>query len=440
MLVTAVALAFADSSIVVLALPDLLRAFHTSVTGVSWVISSYNLVVAVAAVCLALGARHLSPALLVRSGIVLFVAASIACGLSNGLTTLVALRSVQGLGAAALLAGSLPLARSLGSTPQRGERLWALSGAIGAALGPALGGALTQAFDWRAIFLAQAPIAALAVWATLGPLPAVAAEAARAGRLRRLGANTALAAVSGALVGALFLVVVLLVDVWNLSPLGAAAVVTAMPAATLAARAALGRTGVATVAAGSITLAGGLAGMALVPSSRLGWVVASLLLCGAGLSLTVPSLTRAALSASSRPAASATWSVAARHAGLLIGLVLLTPVLARDLKTGTDRAERSGTAVVLDAPLRLETKLPLAIDLARQIQHTPHGSLPDFRRQFRSAERGSDERPRLERLRRDLDGTIRAVVTRSFRRAFLLSALVGLLALLPLLLLRREHA
>ncbi len=440
-LVTAVALAFADASIVVLALPELLRTFDTSVTGVSWVISSYNLVVALAATALVVGARRLSPTLLIRAGLATFVAASIACGVSSGLSLLVAFRCVQGLGAAALLAGSLPLARALARTPQSGERLWALAGAIGTAIGPAAGGALTQAFDWRAIFLAQAPIAALALAASVGRLPGPpSSDAPASGRLRRLAANAALAAVSAALVGALFLVVVLLVDVWKLAPLEAAAVVTAMPAATLAAKAAAGRLGAGPVAAGAVALAGGLVGMALLPASHVAWVVASLMLCGAGLGLTVPWLTNASLAGSARPGGSATWSVAARHAGLLIGLVALTPLLARDLKTGTDRAERAGTAVVLDAPLRLETKLPLAIDLARQIGRTPHGSLPDFRPQFRQAESGSDERPRLERLRHRLDGVIRAVVTRGFRRAFLLAALMGLVALLPLLLLRKEPA
>ena len=47
-----VAVAFADSSIVVLALPELYGAFDTSIVGVSWVITSYNLVVAVCAFAL----------------------------------------------------------------------------------------------------------------------------------------------------------------------------------------------------------------------------------------------------------------------------------------------------------------------------------------------------------------------------------------------------
>ena len=47
-----VAVAFADSSIVVLALPELYGAFNTSIVGVSWVITSYNLVVALCAFAL----------------------------------------------------------------------------------------------------------------------------------------------------------------------------------------------------------------------------------------------------------------------------------------------------------------------------------------------------------------------------------------------------
>ena len=73
-----------------------------------------------------------------------------------------AARGVQGVGAALLLAGSLPVL---------GARMWTLAGTFGLALGPALGGVLTQAFTWRAIFVAQAPFAAagllFAVWGRL---------------------------------------------------------------------------------------------------------------------------------------------------------------------------------------------------------------------------------------------------------------------------------
>ena len=80
---------------------------------------------------------------------------------------LVVWRCIQGAGAALLLCASLPLfAREHGgggSTLQS----WAATAAFGAAVGPAVGGILTQLFDWRAIFLAQAPVAALAAVAAI---------------------------------------------------------------------------------------------------------------------------------------------------------------------------------------------------------------------------------------------------------------------------------
>ncbi len=407
----AVALAFADSSIVVLALPELLRRFDTSIEGVAWVITSYNLVVAAVALVLVRVGRRIDPARLARCGLIVFLGASLACAFAPSLWPLVAFRSAQGLGAACLLAGSLPLARAWSGDPARGTARWALAGAFGAALGPAAGGALTEAFDWRAIFLAQAPIAAIALLATVGAAPAAALARGEAiGRLRRLGANVALALVSGALVGALFLVVVLLIEVWGYSPLRAAAVVSAIPAGTLAARWLGRRPGSAT--AGALLVAAGLAAVALVPASGVVWVVAGLALCGAGLGLTVPAFTHS----------SGDWSVASRHVGLVAALLLLTPLLAHDLATGTTRAEEAGTALVLDSGLPLGTKAPLAGDLVRRIKHTPRGSLPDFGPDF--ARRGDS--PALGGLERSLEGTIRAVATSSFRRAFLLCALLAL--------------
>jgi len=72
-----VAVAFADSSIVVLALPDLYGAFNTSIVGVSWVITSYNLVVAIVAAVIAGLSQHLDVRRWAQIGLALFTAASI---------------------------------------------------------------------------------------------------------------------------------------------------------------------------------------------------------------------------------------------------------------------------------------------------------------------------------------------------------------------------
>src|SRR3954449_13170455 len=90
-----VAVAFADSSIVVLALPDLYGAFNTSIVGVSWVITSYNLVVAVCAFLLVPVVRRVDAGRLTRIGLVLFFAASVGCAASWSLAALIVFRCLQ---------------------------------------------------------------------------------------------------------------------------------------------------------------------------------------------------------------------------------------------------------------------------------------------------------------------------------------------------------
>src|SRR3954469_11100062 len=201
----AIGVAFADSSIVVLALPQLLGEFDASITGVSWVITAYNLVVAV--VALALGRRLARSGTRggARGGLAVFLAGSLACALAGSLEVLVALRCVQGVGAALLLTAALPILLALTGSERRGTGVWIAAGALGAAIGPALGGVLTEAFDWRAIFIVQAPLPALALPPVLATATAPAQPPGeRASRVAVI-ADIGLALVFAALAGALFL-------------------------------------------------------------------------------------------------------------------------------------------------------------------------------------------------------------------------------------------
>jgi MFS family permease len=130
-----VAVAFADSSIVVLALPDLLGQFDVSIGSVAWVVTAYNLVLAIAALALVRVAPRLEARRLALIGGMVFLVASLACAVAPGVWSLVACRAAQGLGAALLLLGALPLTRALASTPVRGSALWTGAGVFGAALG-----------------------------------------------------------------------------------------------------------------------------------------------------------------------------------------------------------------------------------------------------------------------------------------------------------------
>ena len=153
----AAGIALADASIVTLGLPSILVELDATVEGVALVLGVYTAVLAVAllpaaALCRRLRRRRTSgrPASLSssprRSGAA--PRTRWACCSSS-----VASRH------SAARAGWSPPSRSLdGGRPGPGRRMWVAASVFGIAVGPALGGALTQAFSWRAIFLAQAPI------------------------------------------------------------------------------------------------------------------------------------------------------------------------------------------------------------------------------------------------------------------------------------------
>jgi MFS family permease len=160
----AAGLVLADASIVTLALPELLRALDTTVEGVAAVIAVYTAVLAVALLPAERLVRRHGAAAVGGWGFALFATASVACAAAGSLPVLLAARGVQALGGAAgLVAAFLLIA---GGTPA-GRRQWLGAAVLASAVGPAIGGALTQAFDWRAIFVVQIPLAAAGAAAAL---------------------------------------------------------------------------------------------------------------------------------------------------------------------------------------------------------------------------------------------------------------------------------
>jgi predicted MFS family arabinose efflux permease len=434
----AVGVAFADSSIVVLALPELYGSFDTTIEGIAWVITSFNLVVAIAALALILIVHRARAHVLLGAGAIVFLGASIACAAAGSLAILVAARSVQGLGAALLLAGSVPVLGALAGSTARGIAIWTMAGTFGAAAGPALGGLLTQAFDWRAIFIAQAPIAGAALLATLGShVAAILEEGWRPPLRRTMPANLGLALISGALVGALFLSVLLVIEVFGYPPIQGAAIVSTIPIAALLARplAAEIPAWLAFVS-GALLLAAGLVGLALLPSSDLAYTLASLAFCGIGLGLAVPGLTHAAFEGEAGAGRKATLTVGVRHLGLVLALAIVAPLLAGDLTRAAEVAELNATAVIIDARIPVTTKIPLALDIRDVLDGAPRGEIPDLSAPFERHGAGTDAEVAL--VRDELVGSVERALTRGFRPSFLFCALLAALALAPMLALRRR--
>ena len=355
-LAVAVGLVLADSSVVVLALPEIYRDLDTSVAGVTWVLVSFNIVMACAAVPAAHVARRVGPGRAAAIGLAVFAGACLACGASSELSTLIAARCVQALGGATAVTAVLELLPATVGSERRAVSIWAIAGATGAALGPAVGGILTELVSWQSIFLLQVPVALLAGI----PILAVARHEAATGviesELRQTGrphvlANIALAMISAAIAAALFLLVLLLIEGWRLTPIGAAIVVSVMPVAAL-----FGSrlepavpSSRARAAAGAILVAGGLGGLALLPKAEVALTIPPQILVGVGLALVLSALTETALQGRAPQAIHGGWTISARHAGVAIGLLILTPVFTSDIATQREDAIDAATAVVLDS-------------------------------------------------------------------------------------------
>ena len=434
----AVAIAFADSSIVVLGLPELYVHFHTSIEGVSWVVTAYNAAVAVAAFGLIVLLRRISARAILMAGLLVFFAASIACSLADSQAFLIAARCVQGVGAAMLLAGALPVLGALAGSVTRGAAIWTLAGTFGIALGPALGGVLTQVFDWRAIFAAQAPVAALGLIAAVAaPRGAALEEGWRSSLARTWPANACLGLLFGALVGVLFLSVLLLITVWGYSPIAGAAIVSVLPAATLASRPLGRRLGrISAICGGAALVTVGLVALALLPSPSAPLAAGALAFCGVGIGLAVPTLSSAALDPAAGLARSGTFTVGVRHLGLVLALASIAPLLASELPDAGRQAKLKATSILLDAPIGLSTKVPVALDLAGEFERAQAGEVPDPAKPFNDHGAGTD--PKVAATRDTLVGIIEETITRGFRPAFLLSAALAALALAVAFLARRR--
>ncbi|MFL5915053.1 MAG: MFS transporter [Gaiellaceae bacterium] len=158
-----------DLTIVNVALPDIERAFHASLSDLQWVVSAYAL--ALAAFLLTAGslADLFGRRLLFAGGIVLFTTGSLLCGLATGSLFLTIARGAQGIGGAIMFATSLALLAQAFHGRERGVALGIFGATTGVsvAIGPVLGGVLTTDLSWRWIFFVNIPIGAVALTLTL---------------------------------------------------------------------------------------------------------------------------------------------------------------------------------------------------------------------------------------------------------------------------------
>jgi MFS family permease len=158
-------MSFIDGSVVNVALPAIQRDLATGFGTLQWVFNGYMLSLASLILFGGAAGDRFGRRRIFIVGLLIFVAASVACGLATSPSWLVAARFTQGVGAALLTPTSLAIVGSSYSGDARGAALgtWAAAGALTAALGPPLGGWLVDTIGWRSIFFLNLPIGAAAL-------------------------------------------------------------------------------------------------------------------------------------------------------------------------------------------------------------------------------------------------------------------------------------
>jgi EmrB/QacA subfamily drug resistance transporter len=158
-----------DLTIVIVALPNIRAALHTSFSDVQWTIDAYSL--SLAALLLPTGslADILGRRRVFVGGLIVFTLGSLLCGIAGSGLELILFRALQGVGGATLFATSLALLAQTFQGKERGFAFGVWGGVVtlATALGPVLGGVLTTELSWRWIFFVNLPLGAVAILITL---------------------------------------------------------------------------------------------------------------------------------------------------------------------------------------------------------------------------------------------------------------------------------
>ncbi|HEY3194177.1 MAG TPA: MFS transporter [Candidatus Dormibacteraeota bacterium] len=200
---------FLDSTVVNVALPrigkDLPRLFLGVFEGQSYVYNSYLLTLSSLLILAGALSDFYGRRRMFLYGLAGFGVTSVLCGVAPNMELLVLFRILQGAAGALLVPGSLALltANFSGEAQGRAFGLWAGASGATTILGPVLGGLLVDTVSWRAAFLINAPLVALALWATWRHVPESRNEQATS-QFDWLGAAVVALAVGGLAFGTIY--------------------------------------------------------------------------------------------------------------------------------------------------------------------------------------------------------------------------------------------
>jgi MFS family permease len=196
-------LAFIDSTVVNVALPALQATFHATVVDVQWVVESYGLFLGALILVGGSVGDLFGRRLMFVTGVAIFALASAGCGFASSVHQLIIARSIQGVGGALLVPGSLAIISTSFDKKNRGQAIGTWSGftTITTAIGPVLGGWLIEHESWRWVFFINLPLAAAVIAISLWSIPE--SRSAGAKNIDWAGAILATAGLGGLVFGSL---------------------------------------------------------------------------------------------------------------------------------------------------------------------------------------------------------------------------------------------
>lgn len=162
-----------DMTIANVAIPHMQSALGATPDTISWVLTSYIIASAVAMPITGWLADRIGSRRLFLASVILFVAASMLCGVAQNLEEMVIFRALQGIGGAfiAPLSQSAMLDSTRPSKQPQMLALWGMGVIIGPIVGPSLGGYLTEYLSWRWVFYVNVPFGVVCLAILLAQLP-----------------------------------------------------------------------------------------------------------------------------------------------------------------------------------------------------------------------------------------------------------------------------
>lgn len=154
-----------DTFVVNVAFPAIGRDLNASLASAEWTVSGYVLATAVLPIAAGRMGDLFGRRRVYLAGLVIFVTASMACGLAQSIEQLIVFRIVQGVGAATMMPATLSIITQAFPPEQRGLAigLWGGVSGLGLIAGPILGGLLVNGDEWRLIFWVNVPIGLVAM-------------------------------------------------------------------------------------------------------------------------------------------------------------------------------------------------------------------------------------------------------------------------------------